>query len=178
MLILRLLGWKVEANAPAVDKYVLVGAPHTSNWDFLLALLAMPAMGIRFNWVAKHTLFIQPLGFFLRLLGGIPVDRRASSGFVNKAVELFNKRARLTLTISPEGTRSRTEYWKTGFYQIALQARVPIALGYIDYKKKVLGIGASFRPSGDIEKDFKIVRKFYRDKTGMHPELQGVIKPR
>ena len=174
--ILRLLGWTVEPDTPKLDKYVLIGAPHTSNWDFPLTLLGLSSMGIRFNWVAKHTLFFGPFGYIFQAIGGIPVDRSAGTTFLKNAIELYQRRTRLILAIAPEGTRSRSRYWKSGFYTIAVKAGVPIALGYIDYSKKKIGIGCVLQPSGNLEKDFTIIQEFYRDKTGKYPENQGEIR--
>lgn len=173
--VLRILGWTLEINLPPHKKYVLVGAPHTSNWDLPLALLYMSAVSLRFSWAGKHTIFKGPIGTILRAVGGIPVNRRIRSGLIERMSELFDSRETMILAITPEGTRSKVPYWKTGFYYIALRAKVPITLGYLDYKKKNLGMGYSFIPSGDIEKDIKIVRAFYKGKTGRHPEQQGEI---
>ena len=173
---MRIGGWKVHEELPQAEKYVLVAYPHTSNWDFPLALLAMVAIGFRFKWVGKEFLFREPLGIIMRALGGIPVNRRAPKDFTEKIVSLFNSRQRLILGITPEGTRSKTEYWKTGFYRIACEASVPIALGYIDYKTKTLGVGSLLIPSGDLEKDIPKIRKFYVNKIGKHPHKQGEIR--
>ncbi len=175
-IILKLLGWQVSFSLPPRDKYVLVGAPHTSNWDFPLGLLAMSAVGLRFNWVGKHTLFKGPFGPLMRAIGGIPVDRRGSTGFVKNIIEIFNSREQFVLTIAPEGTRSLTKQWKAGFYHIAMAANVPIALGFIDYPRKRIGIDRLFEPSGDIEADFQILREYYQDKIGKRPEKQGPVK--
>ncbi len=174
--LLKLIGWRVSFSLPPRDKYVLVGAPHTSNWDFPLGLLAMWASGLRVNWVGKHTLFKGPLGPLMRALGGIPVDRRGSVGFTRKVIETFASRDQFVLAISPEGTRSLTKQWKGGFYQIALAAGVPIALGYIDYPRRLIGFECMFEPSGDIEPDFKIMAEYYRDKIGKRPEQQGPVR--
>ncbi len=174
--LLTRLGWTVDPDTPKLDKYVLIGAPHTSNWDFPLTLLGLTSMGIRFNWVAKHTLFVWPFCYIFRAIGGIPVDRSAGTTFLKNAIELYQKRSRLILAIAPEGTRSRSRYWKSGFYTIAVRAGVPIALGYIDYSKKKIGIGSVIEPSGDLEQDFKIIQEFYRDKIGKYPENQGEIR--
>lgn len=176
--ILRMFGWQVSFSLPQRDKYVLVGAPHTSNWDFPLGLLAMWASGLRVHWVGKHTLFKGPLGPIMRALGGIPVDRRGSIGFTKKVIETFGSRDQFVLAISPEGTRSLTKQWKGGFYRIALTAGVPIALGYIDYPRRQIGIDRMFEPSGDIETDFKILEEYYHDKIGKRPENQGPIRIR
>ena len=176
--ILKMIGWRVSFTLPPRDKYVLVGAPHTSNWDFPLGLLAMWASGLRVSWVGKHTLFKGPLGPVMRALGGIPVDRRGSIGFTKKVIETFANRDQFVLAISPEGTRSLTKHWKGGFYHIALAAGVPIALGYIDYPRRQLGIERMFAPSGDIETDFKILEEYYQDKIGKRPEKQGPVRIR
>ena len=177
--ILKVFGWKAELAVQMVDKCVLVGAPHTTNWDFPIAILGMSAMGIKFNWVGKHTLFRWPFGFFMRLLGGIRLDRRSGgAGFAIKTVEDFHGLDRLVLAIAPEGTRHRADYWKAGFYKIATKSNVPIALGYVDFKKKKIGIGKILMPTGDKDKDFAQIRDFYSDKSGKYPEKQGEIRLR
>lgn len=174
--ILELLGWTVEARLPPVSRYVVIGAPHTTNWDLPVALLAMPAMGFRGRWVAKHTIFRGPLGPIMRALGGIPVDRRKSQNFVEQVVERMLEEEEFVLVIAPEGTRSRTERWKTGFYYIALGAEVPIALGYVNYPRKRVGVGGWFTPSGDLEADMERIREFYADKVGKRPEKKSEIR--
>ena len=175
--ILRIFGWQADLAVPMPDKCVLAAAPHTTNWDFPLAILGMAAMGIRFNWVGKHTLFRYPLNMLMRALGGIPLDRRSGGArFAIKALELFRHRDQFILAIAPEGTRHRTEYWKVGFYKIALKSKVPIAFGYVDYKKKMVGIGKILVPSDDSSKDFAIIKEFYRDKSGKYPEKQGEVR--
>lgn len=174
--ILRVFGWQADSGGPELDKYVLIGAPHTSNWDFPLTLLGLTSMGVRFNWVAKHTLFRWPFHYLFEAIGGIPVDRSAGTGFLKHAIELFEQRDRLVLAIAPEGTRSKSRYWKTGFYTIAVKAGVPVALGYIDYPKKRIGIGEIVTPTGDIQKDFEQIRAFYQDKVGKYPQNQGEIR--
>ena len=178
-LLLRIFGWHTDLAVQIPDKCILVGAPHTTNWDFPLAILAMSAMGIQFNWVAKHTLFRWPLGGLMRSLGGIPLDRRTGgAGFAIKAVESFEELDRFVLAIAPEGTRHRTDHWKGGFYKIATKSNVPIALGYVDYRKKQIGIGSIFLPTGDRESDFSLVKDFYSDKSGKYPEKQSIIELR
>lgn len=176
--ILRMIGWKVTFTLPPCNKYVLVGAPHTSNWDFVYGLLGMSAVGLRFSWVGKHTLFKKPFGSFMRAIGGIPVDRRGGAGFLKKVIDIFENRDQFVLAIAPEGTRSLTREWKGGFYHIALATGVPIALGYIDYPRKRIGIDRLFDPSGDIETDFEILRNYYQDKIGRRPERQGPVRIR
>jgi len=175
--ILRAFGWQAELAVTVPAKCVLAGAPHTTNWDFPLAILGMAAMGIQFNWVGKHTLFRWPLGIIMRGLGGISLDRRSGGArFAIKVFELFRDRDRLIMAIAPEGTRHRTEYWQAGFYKIALKSNVPIALGYVDYTKKRVGIGKILVPSGDSTKDFIAIKEFYRDKHGKYPEKHGEVR--
>ena len=176
--LLGWMGWKVDHRLPDVDRLVVIGAPHTSNWDLPLGLLGMWALDHNFYWVAKHTIFIGPAGWFFRKLGGIPVDRRIHTGFINRAAESIRSRKRIALTIAPEGTRSKTSYWKTGFYHIAMEAGVPIALGYIDCTTKTIGVGETLWPTGDLEKDFAVIKKFYADKKGFRPNMQGEIRVR
>jgi len=174
--ILSLTGWKISHTIPPLDKCVLIGAPHTSNWDFPLTLLGLSSMGVRFNWVAKHTLFFWPLGLFLRAIGGIPVDRSQGTSFLKRIIELYGAKEKLILAIAPEGTRSRAEYWKTGFYTIAHRSGVPIGLGYIDYSKKMIGLEKVITPTGDIEKDFRIIQLYYQGKRGKYPDKQGEVR--
>ncbi len=174
--ILTIIGWKTSHTIPHLDKCVLLGAPHTSNWDFPLTLLGLSSMGVRFNWVAKHTLFFWPLGLLLRAIGGIPVDRSQGTSFLKWIIELYDSKDKLILAIAPEGTRSRTRYWKTGFYTIAHRSGVPIGLGYIDYSRKMIGLEKILRPTGNIEQDFEIIRDYYQGRVGKCPEKQGEIR--
>lgn len=176
--LLRLISWRVDAYVPGTSKYILIGAPHTSGWDLFYALLLMHSTGIKMNFVGKESLFRWPLGVLMRWLGGIPVKRNAKNNFVQQIVDVFNKSTDLVVTIAPEGTREKAEYWRTGFYYIALGAGVPIALGFVDYENRVVGIGPHFYPSGDIQADFEIIREFYSGIKGRYPQRQGEIKIR
>jgi len=175
-LILKLIGWHVDVALPEEKKYVMIGAPHTTNWDLPIGLLCFWSVGVRITWVAKKQLFIGPLDYFFRALGGVPVDRSRHTGFIHQVAHQFNEHEEMIFGITPEGTRSRTEYWKTGFYYIALQAKVPICLAYVDFPSRTIGFGKMFTPSGDIDRDFEIIKEFYRDKTGKHPKKQGPIR--
>jgi 1-acyl-sn-glycerol-3-phosphate acyltransferase len=155
---------------------VLIGAPHTSNWDLFYALWLMQAAGVRGRFVGKDSLFRPPLGILMRWWGGVPVNRSLSSNFVQQMIEVFNRMDEFVLMIAPEGTRSQVDYWKTGFYYIALGAQVPIALAYVDYSTRTLGIGPTLYPSGDIQADFVQIKAFYADKKGKYPEKQGEIR--
>lgn len=170
-----MLSWKLIVQYPPVQKYVLIGAPHTSNWDLLFALLLAHGSGIQIHWIGKDSLFRPPIGKLMRWLGGIPVNRSRRENFVQQVIELFEGSEKLVIAITPEGTRSRVIYWKTGFYHIAHGAGVPIALGYIDYGCKELGIGPLIEPTGDIQADFKAIQAFYADKTGLHLAKHGKI---
>ncbi len=174
--ILRLIGWRVEGSLPAEKKLVIVGAPHTSNWDLPLALLCIWAANRRITWVMKKQLFVGPLNTLFRALGGLPVDRSAPNGLIAQIVQLFEQQDEMLFGITPEGTRSRTDHWKTGFYYIALRAGVPVCLGYIDYSKKIIGFGPLLQPAGDIEKDMKTIRAFYQQYKGRYPQKQGEIQ--
>jgi 1-acyl-sn-glycerol-3-phosphate acyltransferase len=165
--LLRLIGWKVVGGLPAHNKYVLIGAPHTSNWDFPLMLLAVLKVGMDVHWLGKKSLFPFPFGGFMQWLGGIPVDRSKSNNLVDQLVELFQRREELILLIPPEGTRSQVERWKSGFYYVAQGAGVPILLGFIDSSRKQLGFGPLFYPTGDYAVDLVAIQEFYRDKRGV-----------
>ncbi|TFU17138.1 lysophospholipid acyltransferase family protein [Thermus tengchongensis] len=177
-LVLRGLGWRYHMPEPPSKKYVLIGAPHTSNWDFFVGLLALWALGIRARWLGKKELFRPPLGWLLRLLGGIPVDRSRRSNLVDQVAAIFQREEEIAILITPEGTRSQAPYWRTGFYYMALKAGVPIALGYADFRRKEVGIGGYLWPTGDIRRDFAEIRAFYQDKVGLRPEKQGPIRIR
>ncbi len=177
-LILRLAGWRVSGEAPRATRYVLIAAPHTSNWDFPLMMAMSFALGIRISWMGKHTLFAPPLGFLMRWLGGIPIERHRRANVVDQMAERLRGDSPLVIAVPAEGTRKRTEHWKSGFYHIARAAGVPVVLSYLDYANKVGGIGPTFTPTGDVRKDMDVVRAFYEDKTGLHPEKSGPIRLR
>ena len=174
--ILKLAGWHIDVTLPKEEKFVLIGAPHTTNWDLPIALLCFWAVSLRITWVGKKQLFIGPLNYFFRALGGLPVDRSVSTGFIEQVAQLFKDREQMVFGLTPEGTRSRTEHWKTGFYYLALAAEVPLCLAYIDYPSRTIGFGKMITPSGDIDKDFEQIKLFYQDKEGKHPKNQGPIR--
>lgn len=173
--VMGLFGWTLDEVVPNYPKMVVVGAPHTSNWDGVILVAAALALRVRLLWLGKHTLFRPPLGGLMRLAGGIPINRQTTRNAVEQAVQAFNERERMVLVVAPEGTRGKVDHWKTGFYYIALRAGVPIGLGYIDYARKRAGIPAAFMPTGDIYADFEIIRAFYQDKRAKHPEKVGPI---
>lgn len=178
-IVLKLIGWQAVVNLPKEKKFIMIGAPHTSNWDLPIALLCFWSVKSRLTWVAKKQLFIGPLNYFFRALGGIPVDRSKRTGFIEQLASQFEQHDEMIFGLTPEGTRSKSQYWKTGFYYIAMKANVPICMAHIDYPKRIIGFGEIFMPTGDIEKDFEIIKTFYQDKQGKYPENQGpiIIKP-
>ena len=174
--ILRLTGWRTEVIPPPTSRYVMIGAPHTSNWDFMIMLLLMSVESIPIRWLGKDSLFRWPLGIFMRSLGAIPVNRKANTNLVDQITALFDEYDELIIGLSPEGTRQKTSRWRTGFYYIALKAKVPIVMAYVDYPHKVCGLGPSIELTGDIHTDFEIIRGFYTGIIGKHPHKQGKIE--
>lgn len=156
-----LFGWTIDGQVPVHKKYVLIGAPHTTNWDFVIAIMAKSILRMRANFIGKHTLFQPPFGFLFKWLGGHPVDRTKSNDLVQAVVDIFNKEEEFVLGIAPEGTRSKVDKWKTGFYHIALLAQVPIVMGVFDYTNKRLVLSEPFYPTGDLEKDMVTIRGYY-----------------
>jgi len=175
-LILRAGGWTAVGQMPDVPKAVLVAAPHTSNWDGFWALVYTVAVDADVHLFAKQSLFWFPLGAVLRGLGGIPLDRSRAGGAVQQAVDLFNENDRFYFGLAPEGTRKKTPGWKSGFYRIAYGAKVPVYLGFLDYKHKRLGIGRRLDLSGDQEADLQVCRDFYADVEGRWPEKTSPIQ--
>jgi 1-acyl-sn-glycerol-3-phosphate acyltransferase len=182
--LLPIVGWKVEGlellNGP---KYVLVVAPHTSNWDVLYGLICAHSIEMFSRWkvgyLVKSEVFRWPLiGKFIHWTGGIPIERRAAQDVVGQVVQVFEKNERLLIGITPEGTRSKRDYWKTGFYRIAVQANVPLALTFIDYKRRAAGFGKIVIPTGDIETDFEVIREFFSTVTAKFPEQFGEVRPK
>ncbi|OGO33955.1 MAG: hypothetical protein A2W35_03805 [Chloroflexi bacterium RBG_16_57_11] len=173
--VLKLVGWEAIGTFPDLSKFVLVGAPHTSNWDFPLTMLLMFAKGLRFNWIGKASLFRWPFGGLFHRLGGIPVKRDSSQNFVQQIVATFEHSTHMIIAIAPEGTRSLVTRWKTGFYYMAVGAKVPLVLGFVDYKRRQVGVGPVVYPSADIEETFAQLRLFYADKKGRYPHKQGEI---
>jgi 1-acyl-sn-glycerol-3-phosphate acyltransferase len=170
-LLLKCLGWKLEGKPPTEKKYVLIAVPHTTNWDFPITLAMAFIFKFDIFWMGKDSLFKGVLGPIMRWMGGIPINRKSSNNVVQQTIEAFNRTdGRLVITIPPEGTRSKVNKWKTGFYYIAVGAKVPIGMGFLDYKRKVGGFGPTFYPTGDIEKDIPEMRKFYANISGKYAE--------
>jgi 1-acyl-sn-glycerol-3-phosphate acyltransferase len=170
LMIFRFAGWKPAGKRPYISKYVIIAAPHTSNWDFLYTVCLAFILEIKPFIMMKGSWFRWPMGPFLGWLGAIPVDRSKSNHVVARSIQAFRSHPRLALVVPPSGTRRRVMSWKTGFYHIAKGADVPIVLGYLDYRRKVGGIGPVVRPTGNMEADMKIIRGFYADISGKYPK--------
>ena len=162
-LILRLTGWRTEVIPPHTSRYVMIGAPHTSNWDFFAMLLLMTVERIPIRWMGKETLFRGPMGVIFRSLGAIPVNRGERTNMVEQIAAKFDEYDELVIGLSPEGTRKKTAYWRTGFYYIALKAEVPIVMAYIDYQERICGLGPSIKATGEIEADFMVSPRCHFD---------------
>ena len=165
---LRLTGWKIEGSLPpGAAKSVLIAAPHTSNWDLPYTLMVAFALRLNPYWMGKASIFRFPFGGLMRWLGGIAVDRSKSNNLVAASAQAITEAdGPLQLIVPPEGTRSKTRYWKTGFYYIATTARVPIILAYMDYATKRSGLGPVFEPTGDIDADMVRIKAFYQPFQG------------
>lgn len=161
--LLRYIGWEVQITVPRRDKCVICVAPHTSNWDFILGLTAYYSMGRKANFLMKDFWFFFPLKYLLRALGGIPVPRKAGKGgnLTDNIIRMFGERDYVNLAVTPEGTRSATSKWHTGFLYIALGAGVPLQLGLIDYTSRKIIIKDEFYPTGNVEADLQQVKNYY-----------------
>ncbi len=161
--VMKLAGWRVEGALPAnVGKCVLIAAPHTSNWDLPFTLMTAFVLRLNVYWLGKASIFKWPFGPLMRWLGGVAVNRSASTNMVAaSAAALKAVDGAVQLIVPPEGTRDKTRHWKTGFYYIALEAQVPILLAYMDYTDKRAGLGPVFQPTGDIERDMAVIKAFY-----------------
>lgn len=177
-LFLAATGWQPEGERPAPRRYVLIAAPHTTNWDFPYLLAFAEHFDMRIAWLGKASLFRPPFGGLMRRLGGIPIERSRRENRVAAMARVFSEHADLGLVVPAEATRSRTDYWKSGFYYIALTAGVPIVMAYLDYARKRGGIGPAFVPSGDVRRDMERVRAFYADKQGKYPRAFGPVRLR
>ncbi|QSE96338.1 1-acyl-sn-glycerol-3-phosphate acyltransferase [Fulvivirga lutea] len=183
-LIFKWKGWKLFTPCPAeAHNCVMLAAPHTSNWDFVYAMVALKKLGLKPRFTIKKE-FNKPLiGAWIQSLGALWIDRspkvpgQKRRSMIEVMVELIKEsKEPLTVLVTPEGTRSKTEEWKTGFYYTALEAKVPICLAFMDYKKRITGVGQCFMPSGDINADMKIIMDFYKNKAAKFPENFSVDK--
>lgn len=166
-----LLGWKVKGEIPErIKKFIVIAAPHTSNWDFFYARLAFLILGVPLKFFIKKEWFVFPFNILFKWLGGIPVDRSKKENLTDQMSNIFNDYRELAIMIPPEGTRSYNPDWKKGFYYISKKAKVPILLGYIDFENKVGGLGPVFYISDNVEEDIEEIKKFYRNIKGKYPE--------
>lgn len=173
--VFGLFGWHGENELPNFPKMVILGAPHTSNWDGAVFYTMTLILRAKLKFIGKHTLFRFPFGGIMRWAGGIPVNRATSKNAVEQVVDAFNAAENMALVIAPEGTRKKTKFWKTGFYYIALGANVPIVMATIDYRRRVCSIGPHFMPTGDIQADFEIIKQYYGDKQGRHHDRKSEL---
>jgi 1-acyl-sn-glycerol-3-phosphate acyltransferase len=176
--LLRLAGWRSVMVWPPEPKGVIIVYPHTSNWDFLLGMLFKVGYGLPANWIGKAEMFPWPFAGLLKWLGGIPLDRKRTTGFLEALLDEFRRRDWIWVAIAPEGTRSHTDHLKSGFYQVSVAADVPVALAYIDYGTKTLGIDTYVRMTGDRDADMATLRDFYSGKRGRRPEMAGELRLR
>ncbi|MBE2223098.1 MAG: lysophospholipid acyltransferase family protein [Anaerolineae bacterium] len=172
-LMMGLFGWKVAGYVPNAKKFMVVGAPHTSNVDWFIVMGAAFILRVRISWMAKHSLFNKPWGGVLRWLGGVPIDRRQAQGTVGSAIEQFNQHDELILCITPEGTRAEVKgKWKKGFYYMAEGADVPVVVAAFDYGNKVVRFGPTFKPTGDIEADMPVIYSYVEGVVPRHPQKE------
>lgn len=172
---LRILGWRVDGQLPNIPKFIIVGAPHTSNWDFVLFLALAFILKVDARFMGKAELFRPPFERFFYWCGGVPVDRSKPHGLVEQMVQAVNENEQFKLVITPEGTRSKVGEWKHGFYHIAMQAAIPIVTGYVDTRTKTCGIGPTFTLTDDMEADIKTIQAFFKDKVGINPRLTSAL---
>ena len=173
--ILKILGWHYENDLPKNKRFVLIFAPHTSNWDGPLVVLFSLWSRIRGNWMAKHGVFRGPLDPILRAIGGFPVHRGKMNHFVKHLVTLFEEHDAFIIGLAPEATRKKIDHWKSGFYQIAYQARVPVIMTYLDYKRKTCGVSEPFMLTGDVESDLAFIDAFYAKIAPRHEERRTPV---
>lgn len=170
LFLLKWRGWTHHVEAPAERKYVLIVAPHTSNWDFLLMFPVGLLLKRRVKFMMKHSLFVGPFGSLFRWLGGIAVERNSRHNFVDQMADEFSRAEEMVLIIAPEGTRSRVEHWRHGFYHIARQANIPIVSCYLDFGRRRAGIWEPFYPTGDVDADIHAIRSRYDSVVARFPE--------
>lgn len=172
-MVLRLLGWRVRGELPDVAKFVIIVAPHTSNWDFIVGFLAYLALELDASWFGKASIFVWPFGPILRRLGGLPVRRGASENVVDRSIAESQRRSAFILALAPEGTRRRVHTWRSGFYYIALGAALPIVAVSLDFAKREIEVGPSYQPSGDYAADLARLLERFERIAGKHPASYG-----
>jgi 1-acyl-sn-glycerol-3-phosphate acyltransferase len=175
LFFLRILGWKEIGKLPEKARYLMIVAPHTSNWDLFYGLIVAFALKLDARFMAKKELFRWPFSPLIRWMGGLPIDRTLSSNVVDRMIHEFEVNEKFVLAIAPEGTRHKSGYWKSGFYYIAKGAHVPIQLAFIDYASKTGGYGPLIYPTGDIDRDMSAIRDFYLPLKGKHHDLTSTV---
>jgi len=175
-LLLRVAGWKIVGEVPSVPKYVLIAAPHTSNWDFVWAMSIAIVLRVKLHWFGKHTLFGPVFGRILRRWGGMPIRRHERANRVADMAGQLQRADSMVLLVPAEGTRGYAEHWKSGFYRIACAADVPIVMGYLDYAHRRGGFGPTLMPSGDVNSDMRTIRAFYEGLAGKHEANAGPVR--
>jgi 1-acyl-sn-glycerol-3-phosphate acyltransferase len=173
---LALLGWRLDVTLPAGPKGIIIVYPHTSNWDFPVGYLAKLAIRLPLRWAGKDSLFAGPFGALFRWMGGIPVNRRERTGFIEKLTREFAEREWMWLALAPEGTRKHTDHLKSGFWHLALAAGVPVGLAYIDWGAKVIGLERYVEMTGDEARDLAALRAAYAGKRGLHPGQESELR--
>lgn len=168
-------GWRVEGEVPMHRSMLVIAAPHTTNWDAVFLLGAAYSLHLRINWLAKNSLFVPVLGRAIRFFGGIPVERSRSTNLVQRLAEQIIASDGTALVVPPSGTRARTDYWKSGFYHIAMAANIPVVCGFLDYDKKIAGLGLSFFLTGDMSADMDRIREFYSSVAAKYPAQRSRI---
>lgn len=177
-LIMFLAGWRVDGKLPDLPKYVLIGAPHTSNWDFVLFLGIVFHLKVDARYMGKAELFRFPYGWFFYYCGGIPVDRKKSTGLVEQMVEAANQSSKFILTIAPEGTRHKVTEWKSGFHRIAKGAGIPIVMAKVDGAKKTVHVGEVFHPTDDMDGDMLLIQDAFKGIVGINPRKKYITLER
>lgn len=170
LLILKILSWEKTGRLPKEAKYIIIFAPHTSNWDLFYGILMAFAFKLDVRFIAKKELFRRPFSSLMKWLGGLPIDRTLSSNIVDQMICTFNESKIFVLALAPEGTRHKTDGWKSGFYHIAVSAHVPIQLAFLDYAKKTGGAGPLIYPTGDLDCDMKSIEDFFAMVRGRYPD--------
>lgn len=168
--VLKLMGWRIDGRLPKLDKFVAIGAHHTSNWDFVIFIALKFVLRLNARWFGKHSIFRWPFGGLMRAWGGIPIRRDRTLNTVEQAVQAFREHDQFILVLSPEGTRKKVERWRMGFYHIALGAGVPIVLGALDYQNRRVVIGPTFQPTGDEKADLAAILAFFRPYVPKKPD--------
>jgi 1-acyl-sn-glycerol-3-phosphate acyltransferase len=177
-LIMGLGRWGVVGEVPPFRKMVIIGAHHTSNWDFVIGMLAARALGVKIRFLGKHTLFRPPFGWFFRMLGGIPVDRSRPGGIIGQVTAAFARADKIVMVIAPEGTRSHRPHWKSGFHEIARATGVPIVLAALDASTRRVRIGPTIEATTNVSIDMDRIREFYAQYPGIKPEKAGTVRLR